>query len=426
MLFRVGMAIAKSNDGPDSKLELIIQFCKENKYNDALERVLITISEEPENPQLWYIKGVICANLNNKEDAILSFKEVDQLYPNHGPTLSNLAVLLEDSSVNEAKNYATMASVAYPDIESNIRIRTQKNTNEILESNQGPLLISVPVDNDIYPSFEENEDNAENDEDLMSLLNDSQNEISQEEKALNHMNNGEYLEAVKIWKKMLDTNPEIISVWNGLGEALIKAGYDEKGQQCKARAMKLDELQSKKNGKEKDEINYYVTENLDHSNPESNNEISDIKSDVQDNDYLDRVNASIEWFNRGTSFLSEGNSEEALSCFEKSIGGCPKDELELRVRSQNGRGDSLYNMGKYSDSILAYHAAISLEPNLLTGRTLYNMGQSYAYLELYEDGLKCFEQAISRGLEAEGISLCKTQINRCKILLKEQRKNTPN
>ena len=142
----------------------------------------------------------------------------------------------------------------------------------------------------------------------------------------------------------------------------------------------------------------------------------------EDLNYKESVNTSIEWYNKGINFLSEEKSSDALSCFEKSIGGCPKEEKELRVRSQNGRGDALYQMGKYSESILAYHAAISLEPSFLTGRTLYNMGQSYAFLELYEDALKCFEQSIGRGLEKDGIELCKTQINRCKLLLREQNK----
>ena len=50
------------------------------------------------------------------------------------------------------------------------------------------------------------------------------------------------------------------------------------------------------------------------------------------------------------------------------------------------------------------------------------MGQSYAFLELYEDALKCFEQSIGRGLEKDGVDLCKTQMNRCKLLLREQNK----
>ena len=194
------------------------------------------------------------------------------------------------------------------------------------------------------------------------------------------------------------------------------SGHNEKAIQCKNRG---DILKEEENNIKKPILNNEKDESLNGS------EI--LNEDSKENSlYKENVNISIEWYNKGINFLSEEKSSEALSCFEKAIGGCPKEEKELRVRSQNGRGDALYQMSKYSESILAYHAAISLEPSLLTGRTLYNMGQSYAFLELYEDALKCFEQSIGRGLEKDGIEICKTQINRCKVLLREQNKRSKN
>ena len=50
------------------------------------------------------------------------------------------------------------------------------------------------------------------------------------------------------------------------------------------------------------------------------------------------------------------------------------------------------------------------------------MGSSYAAIELYSDAVKCFEQAKGRGLGSEDLKLCKAQINRCKLLIKEQKK----
>ena len=45
---------------------------------------------------------------------------------------------------------------------------------------------------------------------------------------------------------------------------------------------------------------------------------------------------------------------------------------------------------KYAESILAYHTAIELSPDTVSGKTLYNMGSSYAALELFTDAVKCF------------------------------------
>ena len=120
--------------------------------------------------------------------------------------------------------------------------------------------------------------------------------------------------------------------------------------------------------------------------------------------------------------MTEENSLEALNCFEKAIGGAPREERELRVRAQNGRGHALYQLRRYPESIQAYHAAITMDPAGVTGRALYNMGSSYAAVELYADAIKCFEQALGRGLDTEDVTICKTQINRCRLLHKEQEK----
>ena len=63
-----------------------------------------------------------------------------------------------------------------------------------------------------------------------------------------------------------------------------------------------------------------------------------------------------------------------------------------------------------------------MDPTMVTGRTLYNMGSSYAAMEHFTDAIRCFEQALDRDLDEEEERLCKTQMNRCSLLLKEQRK----
>ena len=136
------------------------------------------------------------------------------------------------------------------------------------------------------------------------------------------------------------------------------------------------------------------------------------------------LNISIEWYNKGINLLAEDRSSEALSAFEKAIGGAPREELELRVKAQAGRGHALYQMGNYADSIRSYHTAISMNPEGVGGKLLYNMGSSYASLELFSDAVKCFIQALDRGLDQRDRDLCKKQLSRCKILAKEQAKRS--
>jgi|TARA_B110000967_G_scaffold197101_1_gene228433 tetratricopeptide (TPR) repeat protein len=390
------------------KLDEALSCFGSNNFIETLRIYDLILKHDSDNITALYSKGVTYSKMGESEKAVISFKQVNKLYPNHPPTVANLAVLLEELNVQEAVDFANIAAISYPDLEAINRI-SKLLENNLIQDDTGPLLISNPV-------AEENHYNQESDDDLLNLLSDYITEETDEIKAQRLLDNGDYIESVKLWKKILENKPQSSEIWLGLSNALISAGYLEKGQQCLERSKILTNAveESFVHG----EINNGEVNDEDNARLRRASELETENKKI----YNDKVNTSIEWFNKGTNFLSEGKSIDSISCFEKAIGGCPQEEIELRVRSQNGRGDALYNLSKYSESILAYHAAISLDPNLLTGRTLYNMGQSYAFLELYDDGLKCFEQAINRGLEQDGIELCKTQINRCKILLREQKK----
>ena len=378
---------------------------EDGKYEKSLNIYNNIIDIDENNVNALYSIGVIKAHQKENNVAIEFFEKVNNIMPNHPPTVANLSYLLEKERPIEAAEYARIALITFPDMDDLNRIvKILENGKELEiiddeESEEEVLLISEPVIND-------------SEDDVLELLVSS--ELTSEDKARELNNTGDYIGAVKLWKEILETNPKSYEAWYGLSESLKMSGHSEKSMQCKNRGDML-----------KNEANIPKESIFDDDKNENLVDNDLFNADLKENStYKENVNISIEWYNKGINFLSEEKSSEALSCFEKAIGGCPKEEKELRVRSQNGRGDALYQMSKYSESILAYHAAISLEPSLLTGRTLYNMGQSYAFLELYEDALKCFEQSISRGLEKDGIEICKTQINRCKILLREQNKRS--
>jgi len=191
------------------------------------------------------------------------------------------------------------------------------------------------------------------------------------------------------------------------------AGHIERAQQCRQRASFIEQ---------EDESALLKAE------AEAESDLIEAAVEVQKkSSHLppseeESVNVCIEWYNKGLNMLAEENGMEALNCFERAIGGAPRDERELRIRAQNGRGHALYQLARYPESIQAYHAAISMDPAGVTGRSLYNMGSSYAAVELYSDAIKCFKQALGRGLDVEDTTVCKTQINRCRLLHKEQQK----
>tara|TARA_B100000965_G_scaffold50592_1_gene37439 strand:- start:83904 stop:85661 length:1758 start_codon:yes stop_codon:yes gene_type:complete len=221
---------------------------------------------------------------------------------------------------------------------------------------------------------------------------------------------GDYVNSVKAWKRLLELNRDSPEIWNGMADSLSAAGHVDRALQCRQKANSL-------NMEENNALTSEPEEELDLI--AAGKEAQEIIENMDNSPEID-ANISIEWYNKGINLLAEERGSEALSSFEKAIGGAPKEELELRVKAQAGRGHALYQMGKYGDSIRSYHTAISMDPEGVSGKLLYNMGSSYASLELFQDAVKCFIQAIDRGLDENDRALCKKQLSRCKILAKEQ------
>ena len=353
--------------------------------NEALEAIEYAISIGDDRATTHYNHSQILNDLGKIEQSLQSISNALISDPEH----VNSLIFMGDMKIarNETEEAITFWERGYrisSDEELMIRIKNAKET------------ISNP-------------DNIEGNEEL--LLESLDDKISI---ARSLTEDGDYVNSVKAWKRLLELNRDSPEIWNGMADSLSAAGHIDRALQCRQKANSLkmeekddsisepeEELDLVAAGKEAQEI----IENTDNS-PEIN------------------ANISIEWYNKGINLLAEERGSEALSSFEKAIGGAPKDELELRVKAQAGRGHALYQMGKYGDSIRSYHTAISMDPGGVSGKLLYNMGSSYASLELFQDAVKCFIQAIDRGLDEKDRALCKKQLSRCKILAKEQAKRS--
>ena len=133
------------------------------------------------------------------------------------------------------------------------------------------------------------------------------------------------------------------------------------------------------------------------------------------------ANQDIEWYNKGVGLIEDKKYREALSCFDRALPSFA-DNDEMVIRILNGRGNALYYLEDYPKCVESYHQAMVINPAGVQGKTLYNMGTAYAEMQRFADGIKCFEQAIPRGLDKDQQKLAKEQIRRCNILLKEQQR----
>ena len=384
-------------------LQFALEKANSNQISESIESYQRVISADPENATALFCLGVLYAQIGHVDDAIKSFEKSHKSYPNHGPTLANLATLLENQDPVKASEYAISARVSLPEDDNISRIANYK----LPDSRKSKIFVKA---------------NAVDTEELGKTDDDPNQKFSpqsRKSKAESLTTTGDHSSAVKIWKGLLEEAPESPEIWRGLGEALSAAGYDDRSKQCMDRAHSLEirkEEHSKETPLKEDEENDVEALMIAAEETLLNTEEYEPIGDLED---------AIGWYNMGINLMNEGKHDEALSSFEKAIGGCPPDEIELKVNSHNARGNALYNAERYPESVIAYHTAIGINPKGVKGRTLFNMGSSYAAVELFEDAIKCFSQAIEIGLNKDESILCEKQLSRCRLLAREQAKRQP-
>ena len=398
MYFAVMVVVCQVTD----KLIEAANFADSGKFSESLNSYLQAIELDRNNPRSWYCLGVVHHHLGNLDEAVSSFQKSDDLFPNHGATLANLAILLENEDPRAASEYATKAIIHFPD--NSKLVDLAKSYPPVASTNSKLFIQAKPI---IVES---------NDESIQPFTdsNSIDDKISVIATAESLTKAGDHSKAVSLWKGLLEGSPDSSEVWRGLASALDSAGYPDRADQCRKRAESIDASS--------ETIAEIVEEQSDPTEKllVAAESIRQIDTSIdQDRGDFDQ---SVSWYNMAINLLNEGKNEEAISTFEKCIGGCPSSEVELKVKAHNGRGNALYNSGRYSESVIAYHTAISLDPQNVSAKTLFNMGSSYAAVEMFNDAIKCFTQSLERGLGKEQSELCEKQISRCRLLSREQSK----
>ena len=403
-------------------------------FQEALDSIQPRLEgDASSNHKLWSICGVCLSQLGHEEDAIQTIEYAISIGEDEAKMHFNLAQLLRKSGrVEEAMQSLANALLSDPAHINSLVARGEifaDREEYDLAAQNWRRVVTIDPENSIEKRLVEIE-MEESPESLGEISEeefeeDDLGEVEQVEpsfvetksykisKAQELTESGEHVAAVNAWKELLEEDNQSAQIWHGLADALSVAGHIDRAQQCRQRASFLEQ--------EEQSALLEADAETEADLIEAAIEAEQISSRLPPSEE-ESVNVCIEWYNKGLSMLTEENGMEALNCFERAIGGAPREERELRVRAQNGRGHALYQLSRYPESIQSYHAAISMDPAGVTGRSLYNMGSSYAAVELYSDAIKCFEQALGRGLDTGDTAVCKTQINRCRLLHKEQRK----
>ena len=399
---------------------LITQLSKlirDDEFKSALTILTSVLEGEfKESPSLWHLCGLCLSEIGLHDDALGTIQYALTLDENHVPSLHLIGQMLWNSDQkDEAEVYWRKIAELEP-ANPILQSLPQQESQEIMEESTTDSSDSeVPTQ---HPEHQTEEDSRpliegvdEPDNTDSIALEDSLVVLIQNAKKFSEAK--EHSTAVQTWKTIIEQYGSTAESWHGMADALEVAGHFQKSDQCR---LKAEELESSKSEHEA------PTDEIKEVDLIAAAQIVIQKVQPTEDKGDDDVNTSIEWYNKGLSLLAENKGVEALLCFEKTVGSAPREEKELRVRAHNGRGNALHQLGQYAESIQSYHQAITMDPTMVTGRTMYNMGSSYAAMEHFQDAVSCFKQALERDLEEEEDLLCRTQLNRCMLLLKEQQK----
>ena len=288
---------------------------------------------------------------------------------------------------------------------------------------------------------------------------------------------GENIEAVTVWKELIQGDKANSTLWRGLAKSLDAAGDNETAQRCHAKANDLEstsvsqqqfetpppppsstpppfapeppalmtqpaqtqpdqqqqiQVDEQKTNQANDILltpvepisrSIETTENVEVDLAKA---ALDATAKVQSNPILSAdsssiANQDISWYNQGIQLMEDGKYREALSSFDRALPSFANDN-QMIIRILNGRGNAYYFLEEYPACVESYHKAMMIDPSNVRGQTLYNMGTAYAEMERFSDAIKCYEQSIPRGLSDAEAKRAKEQIKRCTILEKERKK----
>ena len=443
-------------------------------------------TEASKHPQSWLIAGGAMAKLDLEDHAISAIEHAQKLDPSNPKGWYNLGslkqrkgllseastcysnALREDPSyLKAAEKWAPIAMklkdpqaylsaatiIVASNPESPLRMELATTLIELAEGESRVL----ESQSGLPPTLPEGPEMAKT---ALDLIGEGETELH----ARAHSMANNHMESVKIWKGLIQINRNEPEIWRGLAKALYAAGDLTTAEKCSIKAKQIEETVSKpprmateltSNETNSQDFAAQSEENtepvsheqmmsanqllarpqLEVSTPEPtpNPQVDLAKAalEVQNNSLVQEefrnpssnsvANQDISWYNQGVALIEAGKYAEALSCFDRALPSFSNDD-EMVIRILNGRGNAFYYLENYPACVESYHQAMLIKPEEVRGKTLYNMGTAYAEMERYQDAVKCFEQAIPRGLSKDEIKRTKDQIRRCNILIKEQKK----
>ena len=414
---------------------------------------------DPSNPKGWFNLGSLKQRKGMLREASTCYSNALREDPSYVKAAEKWAPLAME--IKDPQAYLSAATIIVAsNPESPLRIELATTLVELAEGESRVL----ESQSGLPPTLPEGPEMAKT---ALDLIGEGETELH----ARAHTMANNHMESVKIWKGLIQINRNEPEIWRGLAKALYAAGDNTTAEKCSIKANEIEAINANKSNIIEESQTTQTSQ--PEANPTSQNEneelpesVSSVSSEemmsanqllarpqpaepvqetvpnpqvdlakaaleVQSNSLVQEefrnpssnsvANQDISWYNQGVALIEAGKYAEALSCFDRALPSFSNDD-EMVIRILNGRGNAFYYLENYPACVESYHQAMLIRPEEVRGKTLYNMGTAYAEMERYQDAVKCFEQAIPRGLSKDEIKRTKDQIRRCNILIKEQKK----
>jgi len=414
---------------------------------------------DPSNPKGWFNLGSLKQRKGMLREASTCYSNALREDPSYVKAAEKWAPLaMEIKDPQAYLSAATLIVASNPESPLRIELATTlvelaEGESRVLESQSG-----------LPPTLPEGPEMAKT---ALDLIGEGETELH----ARAHTMANNHMESVKIWKGLIQINRNDPEIWRGLAKALYAAGDNTTAEKCSIKANEIEAINANKSNiieesqtiqsphpepatvshNENEELSESVSsvsqeemmsanqllarpqpaEPVQATVPNPQVDLAKAALEVQSNSLVreefrnpssnSMANQDISWYNQGVALIEAGKYAEALSCFDRALPSFSNDD-EMVIRILNGRGNAFYYLENYPACVESYHQAMLIRPEEVRGKTLYNMGTAYAEMERYQDAVKCFEQAIPRGLSKDEIKRTKDQIRRCNILIKEQKK----
>ena len=414
---------------------------------------------DPSNPKGWFNLGSLKQRKGMLREASTCYSNALREDPSYVKAAEKWAPLAME--IKDPQAYLSAATIIVAsNPESPLRIELATTLVELAEGESRVL----ESQSGLPPTLPEGPEMAKT---ALDLIGEGETELH----ARAHTMANNHMESVKIWKGLIQINRNDPEIWRGLAKALYAAGDNTTAEKCSIKANEIEAINASKSNiieesqtiqsphpepatvshNENEELPEPVSsvsseemmsanqllarpqpaEPVQETVPNPQVDLAKAALEVQSNSLVQEefrnpssnsvANQDISWYNQGVALIEAGKYAEALSCFDRALPSFSNDD-EMVIRILNGRGNAFYYLENYPACVESYHQAMLIRPEEVRGKTLYNMGTAYAEMERYQDAVKCFEQAIPRGLSKDEIKRTKDQIRRCNILIKEQKK----